>query len=186
MSLHLFVWFRLRVHGAGLVLPPLAALSAFAAWALLPLVAAADPGEATAGLLLFHTIVATLGMAILCLAFTMSVLYLLQDRALKSRKTLGLLERFPALEKCDQIGLHALVIGFLLLTVAIGTGVGVNAELGPAWSVGPKEIFPLLAWLVFAVTLAARTLLGYRGTHSAYLTIAGFTLGVLTVLGMRL
>jgi ABC-type uncharacterized transport system permease subunit len=186
LSLHLYVWFRLRVLGAGLVLPPLAALSATAAWTLLPMVATPEPSQPAEGLLLFHVTVATLGMAILCLAFSMSVLYLLQDRALKYHQTLGLLERFPALERCDQIGLQALVVGFLFLTVGIGTGVGVNATLGPSFSMGPKEIFPLLAWLVFAVTLAARTLLGYRGTRSAYLTIAGFALGVLTVLGMTL
>ena len=35
MTLHLYIWFRLRVHVAGLVLPPIAALAAFAALQLL-------------------------------------------------------------------------------------------------------------------------------------------------------
>jgi ABC-type uncharacterized transport system permease subunit len=44
----------------------------------------------------------------------------------------------------------------------------------------------LLAWIVFAVILASRTALGFRGRKSAYLTIAGFALGLLTILGMTL
>jgi ABC-type uncharacterized transport system permease subunit len=44
----------------------------------------------------------------------------------------------------------------------------------------------LLAWAVFAGLLLARGALGFRGRKSAYLTIAGFTLGLMTVVGMTL
>ncbi len=40
--------------------------------------------------------------------------------------------------------------------------------------------------LVFAVVLVARTALGFRGRKSAYLTITGFALGFLIVIGMTL
>ena len=75
----------------------------------------------------------------------------------------------------------------VLLTLGIGTGIVVNAELHePLLVMGPKQIFPMLAWVVFAGILIARPALGFRGRKSAYLTIAGFALGVLTVLGMTL
>jgi ABC-type uncharacterized transport system permease subunit len=186
ITLHLFVWFRLKVYGAGLVLPPLAAFAAFAAWALLPIVEVPVP-VSRPGLLMFHAGAATIGMATLCVAFAMSVLYLIQDRTLKKRKRLGLMRRLPTLEACDRIGLYALLSGFVLLTVGIGTGVGVHTTIyHEGGGIGAKEIFPVLAWLVLAITLAGRTFLGYRGTRSAYLTITGFTLGLLTVLGMTL
>ena len=51
---------------------------------------------------------------------------------------------------------------------------------------GAKQIFPLLAWVVFLVVLLARTWLGYRGRKSALLTITGFLLGLATVVGMTL
>jgi ABC-type uncharacterized transport system permease subunit len=186
LTLHLYVWFRAKVYVAGLVLPPLAAIAAFAALQLRPADAGRIPFQADA-LFLFHTTVATLGMSILGVTFAMSVLYLVQDRALKTKKTLGLLARLPSLQKCDQIGFRSLVIGFLLLSLGIATGIAINTEVYQrVWVWGAKTTFPVLAWIVFAVILIARTALGFRGRKSAYLTITGFALGILTVIGMTL
>jgi ABC-type uncharacterized transport system permease subunit len=52
------------------------------------------------------------------------------------------------------------------------------------WLWGLKEIFPLLAWIVFAVILWARFAQGIRGRRSAILVIAGFALALLTFVGM--
>jgi ABC-type uncharacterized transport system permease subunit len=186
LSLHLVLWFRMHVEIAGLVLPPLAGAMTFAAMQLgrpLP----ADTPFAPDGWFLLHTTVSTLGMAILCVAFSMSVIYLVQDRALKSRQKLLLLERLPSLHRADQIGFRALTAGFLLLTLGIGTGIVVNAEMRHRILVlEPKQVLPLLAWLVFASGLAARGLLGLRGRKTAYLTITGVALGLATVIGMTL
>ena len=128
LSIHLYLWFRLKIYMAGLLLPPLAAIAALAALPML-----SSGGEQAAArqnaLLLFHVAVSTLGMATLCAAFAMSVLYLLLDRGLKAQRRLVLLKRLPSLDRCDQIGFRALKIGFFLLTVGIGTGVVVNVEL---------------------------------------------------------
>jgi ABC-type uncharacterized transport system permease subunit len=186
LSIHLWVWFKLRIHVAGLVLPPLAALAAFGALQLRSgaTTRRAAPPEAV---FLFHTTVSTLGMAFLGLTCAMSVLYLVQDRALKSKKTLTLLKRLPSLQKCDEVGFRSLVVGFVLLTLGIATGLVVNTEVyHKLWVWDAKSTFPLLAWVVFAIILVARTVLGFRGRKSAYLTITGFTLGFLTVIGMTL
>lgn len=184
-GLYLYIAARHQVPVIGLVLPPLAALAVAGALAVShPIVKDADgPG----GWFLFHTGISTLGMAILGVAFGMSVLYLAQDHALKSRRTPGLLQRLPALEECDRIGLQALIVGFVLFTLGIGTGIVINAgRHSELFSGGAKQIFPLLAWVVFLIVLVARTWLGYRGRKSALLTIAGFLLGLATVAGMTL
>jgi len=184
-GLYLYIAARHQVPVIGLVLPPLAALAVAGALAVShPIVKDADgPG----GWFLFHTSISTLGMAILGVAFGMSVLYLAQDHALKSRSTPGLLQRLPALEECDRIGLQALIVGFVLFTLGIGTGIVINAgRHSELFSGGAKQIFPLLAWVVFLIVLVARTWLGYRGRKSALLTIAGFLLGLATVAGMTL
>jgi ABC-type transport system involved in cytochrome c biogenesis permease subunit len=186
LSIHLYIWFRLRIYMAGLLLPPLAAIAALAA---LPMLSGGSEQAAARqdALLLFHIAVSTLGMATLCAAFAMSVLYLIQDRALKVKRTLVLLQRLPSLSRCDHIGFRALKIGFFLLTVGIGTGVVVNVDLHhKIWIWGAKGTFPLLAWIVFAATLTARTALGFHGRKSAYLIIVGFVLGLLTIIGMTL
>jgi len=186
LSFHLFLWFRARIQAAGLVLPPLAALLALGAL-VLPAPTVALPSEHRQGWFIFHTTVATLGMAALCVAFAMSLIYLVQDRALKSKKASRLLDVLPSLETCDRIGYHALLWGFPLLTLGIATGAVWNASVHHTfWIRGAKGVFPALAWVVFALLLYARLVRGFRGRKSAYLTIAGFTLGLLTVLGMTL
>jgi ABC-type uncharacterized transport system permease subunit len=188
LGLYLYVWFRFRVNVAALVLPPLAMLATAIALASSGADYAEVVGSSTVGSwFLFHTTISTLGMAILGVAFTMALLYLFQDRALKSRKVPGLLQRLPALDQCDQLGLQALIVGFTMLTLGIITGIIVNAADHGEWISGSaKQILPLVAWAVFAVVLLARTSMGIRGRRSAYLTIAGFVIGLASVLGMAL
>jgi ABC-type uncharacterized transport system permease subunit len=186
MTLYLLLWFRWRIYAAGLLLPPVAALAGFGAMGLLG-PTAAKPESVPVGWFLFHTTVSTLGMATLVVALAMSLLYLFEDRALKSRRKLKLLDRLPTLDRCDQVGFQALVIGFTLLSVGIATGVMVNAAVHDRlWVPGVKQTSPMLAWLLLAGILVARFRLGFRGRKSAYLTIAGVMLGLLTAAGMAL
>jgi ABC-type uncharacterized transport system permease subunit len=186
LGLHLVLWFGWRIYVASLVLPPLAALAAIAALPWLHEGGAA-PVRERGPWFLFHTTVSTLGMATLSVAFAMSLIYLVQDRALKAKRTLSLLERMPSLERCDRIGFGALLVGFALLTLGIATGVVVNASFHERlWVAGPKQVLPLVAWIVFAGLLLARFKLGFRGRRSAWLTITGVTIGLLTAVGMTL
>jgi ABC-type uncharacterized transport system permease subunit len=184
LTSYLVVWLRWKVHALGLVLPPIAALAAFASLQDGSGVAAA-PDLARQRWFLFHTASSTAGLAILCLAFAMALIYLVKDRALKSKRTPDLLSMLPSLDSCDRIGLLALALGFLLLSVGIATGVLINASVHHRLlAADAKQTFPVLAWIVFAVILFSRTMLGFRGRKSALLTIAGFTLGLMTVLGI--
>ena len=82
-------------------------------------------------------------------------------------------------------------MGFLLLSVGIGAGAGGQrrqvhgADLGARSS---NRRCRSLAWMVFATlcSSADRLKLGFRGRKSAYLTIAGVMLGLMTVAGMTL
>lgn len=186
LSLHLVLWFRSGVEVSALVLPPLAGALCFTAMQLLSS-HGGRPDAPADGWFLLHTTISTIGMATLCVTFAMSVLYLVQDRALKSRRSRALLGRLPSLERTDQLGHRALIVGFVLLTVGIVAGFVLSAEPGARpFEIGAKQILPVLAWLVFALVLAARAGLGFRGRKSAYLTIAGFVLGLATVVGMTL
>ena len=184
LTLYLLVSFRWHVLAAGLVLPPIAALMTVPAlW--LPNRRTAAPYPGREFLFIFHTTVATAGMAALCLAFAMSLIYLVQDRALKSKRAPRLLARLPSLESCDRIGHVAILWGFPLLSLGIATGSVWSLDTyGRIWAGGAKQTFPILAWIVFAILLYARMVRGLGGRRSAYLTIAGFALGLLTVLGM--
>ena len=66
-------------------------------------------------------------MAAFFVAAAMSLVYVLQDRALKRKQTATWLRRLPSLHKADRAGLEALVWGFPLFTVGIATGIGILA-----------------------------------------------------------
>lgn len=186
LSLHLLVTFAFRVTAAGVVLPPLAALMTLPAlWFTARRASEGYQGQRF--LFVFHTATATAGMAALAVAFAMSLIYLGQDRALKSKRAPGLLSRLPSLATCDRIALLSILWGFPLLTVGIVTGsVWSFDTYGRVWIAGAKGTFPILAWIVFAVLLYARLVRGLGGRRSAWLTITGFALGLLTIAGMTL
>ena len=184
LTLYLALWFRSRVSAAVFVLPPVSALMLLVGL-LLQTARTDEAGFPKQGWFVFHTAVATLGVASLAVSFAMSVLFLVKERALKDKRSLAMLERLPTVETLDRLGFQALLFGFPLLTLGIATGMVYSAELHDRlWTWGLKEIFPVLAWLVFAAILWARFAQGLTGRRPAILAIAGFALALLTFVGM--
>ena len=184
LTLHLVLWFRSQVRAAALVLPPVAGLMILAGFLF-----SAGESQAyalrTQGWFIFHTSIATAGVAALAVSFAMSLLFLVKERALKARRSLRVLEMLPTLEALDRLGFQALLYGFPLLTLGIATGMVYSAAVHDRlWIWGPKEVFPLIAWAVFAGILWARFARGVRGRRSAILAIAGFAFALLTFVGM--
>ncbi len=184
LTLHLILWFRSQVRAAALVLPPASGLMILVGF-LLSAGESPDRALATQGWFVFHTSVATAGVAALAVSFAMSLLFLVKERALKSKRPLNVLEMLPTLEALDRVGFQALLYGFPLLTLGIATGMVYSASVhNRVWIWGVKEIFPVIAWVVFAALLWARFSRGVRGRRSAILAIAGFAFALLTFVGM--
>lgn len=186
LAAHLWVQFRWNVDAAGLVLPPLAMIMTVIAVVTLPEPASQGRLLQKVDILLFHTVLASLGMAAFFVAAAMSLIYVLQDHALKSKRSLPWLERLPPLDRADRAGLEAMLWGFPLFTLGILTGVGLSMASydRPITLLDPKQVFPLFAWAIFAGVLLARLARGFRGRRAAYLTIVGFLLGLLTIAGI--
>jgi ABC-type transport system involved in cytochrome c biogenesis permease subunit len=184
LGLHLLVWFRSAVAAGALVLAPLAFVLGLVAllWPGSPRQLPPSQLDRWFGA---HTVSSTAGMGCVAVAFAMSLTYLVQDRALKAKNRPRILRFLPSLDSSDRIGHLALLVGFPLLTVGIVTGALWSREVHHRfWVGGPKQTFPVLAWIVLSVVLYTRIVQGYTGRKSAYLTIFGFALGLLTVLGM--
>ena len=186
LALHVLMLFRWKIHATGLMLPPLAFLMTVVAMVELPsAVHSEGPLLQRVDILLFHTTLATLGMALFFVAAAMSLVYVLQERALKTKRTLKFLDRLPPLERADRAGLEAMLWGFPLFTLGIVTGMALSAaEYHRVLLFQAKQVFPLLAWGIFAVVLVARMARGFRGRRAAYLTMTGFLLGLLTIIGI--
>jgi ABC-type uncharacterized transport system permease subunit len=128
-----------------------------------------------------HLFLAVFGYGALFAAFTMGVLYLFQDRELRSRAPGRLYYVIPSLERSDTIGGRSVLGGFGFLTLAIATGFLWNHSLnGRYWTGDPKEWAALVAWTIYVVILVARWRGGWGGRRAAWLAIAGFAVVVFT------
>jgi cytochrome c-type biogenesis protein CcsB len=132
-----------------------------------------------------HVVLAILGDAVFALAFSASLLYLLQERRLKSRRG-GLLRHFPSLETLDRLNYACLKWGLILLTLGIVSGVvWAHTAWDRFWSSDPKLILSVVIWGIYVVLLQGRMTAGWRGRWAATLTIAGFVVIVLSLIGVN-
>src|SRR4029453_624276 len=90
-----------------------------------------------------HVGVALLGDAVFALAFSASVLYLMQERRLKVPRGRGAIRGIPSRETLDRVSHTCLVWGLVLLTLGFMSGI-VWAHV--AWSDRPWVRGPKIAF----------------------------------------
>ena len=131
------------------------------------------------GWVLVHVALIFTGYAALVLSFGASLLYLIQERALKSKKSAGLYSRLPALEVIDEIGFRSLLLGFPFMTLGLLAGAVVaEATYGRFDFLDPKILLSLLMWAVYLLLVYTRWNAGWRGRRAAYLAAGAFVAAV--------
>lgn len=132
-----------------------------------------------------HTTLAFFGYAALFVAFGMGLLYLVQERGLKSRTPNRFYYLAPSLERCDTISGRSVAVGFGFLSLAIVTGLlWSHSAHGRYWSGSAKEWSAVTAWVIYVVLLLARRRSGWGGRQAAWLGVAGFVVVAFTFLWM--
>ena len=133
-----------------------------------------------------HVIVILFSYAAFTVTFVSGVMYLFQERELKTKHFGPAFERLPALNTCDELGYRSLSIGFVLLSLGIITGVFWNQQRdGRWWHNDPKEVMALATWLLYSFVMHYRLMAGWRGRRFAWLAIVGFLIVLLTWIGAR-
>ncbi len=134
--------------------------------------------------LTLHVATMFLGNAIFALAFCAGIMYLLQERQIKT-KSFGLLyRRLPSLEVLDSLNYVCLTFGFPLITIGLISGfVYAGAVWRSFWHWDPKGILSVVTWLIYAVLLHERLAVGWRGRRAAIMAIIGFSAILLTFVG---
>jgi ABC-type uncharacterized transport system permease subunit len=117
-----------------------------------------------------------------------SVLYLFQERRLKSKHRpgedswWGPLDWLPALDSLERIAHATLEFGFPCLTLGLVIGSVLAQEVsGPGYFLDPKVIASFALWVIYVALLFVRRTAGLRGRRAAYLSGAVF-LAMLVVL----
>jgi len=134
-----------------------------------------------------HVIFAFLGDAAFAMACGIGIMYLVQERYVKSKKISKLFLKLPSLQTLDEINYHLITLGFPLLTLAMITGViWANSAWGTYWRWDPKEVWSLITWLIYALVLHLRLTIGWRGKKAAILSIVGFAIVIFAFFGVTL
>ncbi len=197
-SLTFFIWTVALIYLIVEYFLPLPTLSSFilpfiSAFALVAVFIAHAPGTIDPKLksdwFYLHVFFAFAGYATFAVAFATAVMYLLQRRQLKSKKSFdSVFHRLPSLEVLDNLNQRLINMGFPLFTFAIFVGViwAHRSEiLGPNWPNDPKIVFTGITWLLYAALFHIRLFGVARGKRVAHLTIIAFVFVVFTFLGTR-
>lgn len=170
----LLIQIRYPLAAVGAVVSPVAFSFALTA-AAVDGASASLPRQVASAWLPVHVTLALLGIAIFFVAGCISIMYLLEVKRLKNKRSRGLIRNLPPLETLDSLNYRALLWGFPLLTLGMVTGALWGRELwGQLWSRGlSREILALVTWVLYALILEARMVAGWRGRRTARLTLVG-------------
>ncbi|HET8601073.1 MAG TPA: c-type cytochrome biogenesis protein CcsB [Segeticoccus sp.] len=142
--------------------------------------------------LVIHVTVATLSVALFTIAFSVTILYLVQAwleklatgsgdvaGAVRGNTLSGLKasvhELLPSSRQLDRTayGLH--IVAFPLWTFTLIAGaIWAEQAWGTYWGWDPKEVWTFVIWIVYAAYLHARATSGWNERKAAYIALAGF------------
>ncbi len=129
-----------------------------------------------------HAGISLIAYGFLGLAFCGALMYLLQERELKSRKLGYFFTRLPSLDALDQLNSHCLAVGFSFLTVGMIAGILWSKQAwGTYWRWNVKEVCSLLIWFIYLVQIHQRFTVGWRGRRAALMIVAGFAVVLVTL-----
>ncbi|MFQ5880848.1 MAG: c-type cytochrome biogenesis protein CcsB [Candidatus Methylomirabilales bacterium] len=132
-----------------------------------------------------HVTLVLLGNAAFALTFGVGLMYLLQERQLKSKSLGAIYYRLPSLEFLDMLSHRTLLVGFPLLTAGLITGsIQAQYAWGRFLTWDPTQVLSLITWVIYAGLLQARMTAGWRGRKAAILSIIGFCAVLVTFLGV--
>ncbi len=138
-----------------------------------------------AAYLKIHGITIYLSYIAFFVASAAAVLYLIQDNALKKKRSGVISSRLPSLSLLDKLNYRSISLGFPMLTISIISGLfwAKNVYGIYWWGYNSRQFYSLVVWLVYAVILHIRLSARLRGRKVALLSIAAFFVIILTLFG---
>jgi len=178
--LYLFVHWRYRVESLSVFIFPLVFVMAMVSTLGNPVNTWSSP-LLRQWWLTMHIVLVLLGMAALLLAMGGSVLYLFQERELKTKKPRKFYYRLPALGALDELISRSMGLGFVLMTLGvIAASTWAFIELKTDWIRQPSIAISFFTWGVYLALVCLRTTAGWRGRKAAIMTVAVLGFSALT------
>ena len=126
--------------------------------------------------LVAHIIALLVAYAALCFSLLASLMYLVQERRIKSKLSFSAKSKqsawLPPLDTLERISIATLEFGFPCMTVGLIIGAVLTQEtpLGASYFLDPKVIASFVSWAVYVLLLFIRRSAGLRGRKAAYVS----------------
>jgi len=175
--------FMTRMEGMQPMVLPLAAICALLP-VIFPQVHVIAHASATGFKL--HFLAAMLAYSLLTLSALHAIFMGFSENALHKRQMRRSLASLPPLLTMESLLFRMLLLGFILLTMTVGSGLLFSEELfGKPLTLDHKTLFAFASWGIFATLLVGRHAWGWRGKRALRWTLAGFSLLILAYIGSR-
>lgn len=179
---YLLLQLRTKTRVVGVIVSPLVSLILIIASAGIG--AEVDiPPILRGSLVVIHVMLTLVGEALFVFAAGAGAIYLLQERLIKRKQGGGLSRLLPSLVDLDRINHLCLSVGFPLLTLGVIAGsLWARHVWGSHWQWDPKQVWTLLAWLIYGFLLNQRLAFGWKGRRIALFSLSALILLVLLLL----
>lgn len=133
-----------------------------------------------------HILVSVLTYAVVTLAACAACAGLLQERALKTRKTTAYTDHLPSVSYCTDIQFKLLALGEFILGIGLLSGIALSlTQGGPALQMDHKTLFALAAFAVIGVLLIMQPKSGMRGRQVVRVILSAYLLLTLAYPGVK-
>lgn len=123
--------------------------------------------------LVVHIVLVIAAYAALVFTAVAAILYLVQERRLKSKQPSALLERLPPLATLDGMLTRSLSWGFALLTLGLLFGVlWAFIYVEGDWISDPSITISVITWALVVIMMILRASAGWRGRKAAVMALA--------------
>ena len=133
-----------------------------------------------------HFLTAMLAYSLLTLSALHAIFMGFTENALHKRVLKRSLASLPPLLAMEALLFRIILLGFVLLTLAVGSGLLFSETLfGKPFALDHKTLFAFASWAIFATLLVGRHAWGWRGKRALHWTLSGFILLILAYVGSR-
>ena len=184
-SMSLFAWLLAVTYLALEMIHRQRSVGAFVTFLLVVWIALLDlaprvisaPPPAHGALFALHVALDAWAYAAFGLSFVLSLVYLVQDRMLRSRRQGAAFWRFPALYVLDRMARSSVYLGLLLLAFGVVSGFIWQHRLTGSFGLGdPKVIVTLVIVAVYMAYLRLSRSAGWRGARAAGMCALNFAI----------
>jgi ABC-type uncharacterized transport system permease subunit len=128
-----------------------------------------------------HVTLSILAYAAFALSFVLSLIFLTEERVLRSRRLSQIVWRLPPLELLERMSRSSVLVG--VVSIAIGTVLGfiwVDRLTGQYWYYDPKYVVTLVVLFLYLLYFQLARTTAWRGARASRLCVFNFIVVVLS------